>query len=555
MQPLTQSQKARLAIRIIKTTSDALALRGYFKPAGRSGQTLAEGLRMLSPEIYGSMNNPRIVELKGLEYVIERLPRGIERCNRIILTDQEELEDTSFEKIVPPKRRRISYRVGEKEMCFVITRGLSEIYDILTHLTFLDIEAHKIYRQMKDREGNPTREWKELEKIICHPSALGGDHLDQAFWNLGILLGRTFHEAKESYEALEKYADGKKYVNILFHIIYGLGKRVEDECLSKDSELLISFTPSLRETLGTQRYCAKWAGDIKNRIRELGLHERPVHIISANLHSIVNVLYAYGAMRTSCKAPADGDLYTFIKTVRSEVEAIKTFAAQHGLTELPDTSGTHIGCQLIDTTKLDLKTLHPDISFDPDAIEQEKPVILVMDYAFGEQAYEAMDELLMPAITGSPMRLEIRSISIMGKAGILPGNKGDIMLPTAHVFEGTAHNYIVENDLKEEDFAGSIDVYTGPIVTVFGTSLQNRDLLMRFQTSSWNAIGLEMEGGHYQRALVLISFNADPVTTEVSLPNSAPRFAHDAMSGEHLEAARPLRVAMEPYAVRVLVSE
>lgn len=60
MEPLSEHQKARLAIRIIKTTSDALALRGYYKPAGRSGQTLADGLRMLSPEIYGSMNSSTI---------------------------------------------------------------------------------------------------------------------------------------------------------------------------------------------------------------------------------------------------------------------------------------------------------------------------------------------------------------------------------------------------------------------------------------------------------------------------------------------------------------
>ena len=41
----------------------------------------------------------------------------------------------------------------------------------------------------------------------------------------------------------------------------------------------------------------------------------------------------------------------------------------------------------------------------------------------------------------------------------------------------------------------------GPVVTVVGTSLQNRDLLRRFQASSWKAIGLEMEGGHYQKAI------------------------------------------------------
>lgn len=502
MQRLSEHQRARLAIRIIKTTSDALALRGYYKPAGRSGQTLADGLRMLSPEIYGSMNSSRIIELKGLEYVLERLPAGIERCNRIILTDQEELEDTSFEKIIPPKRRRISYRVGKKEMCFVITRGLSEIYDLLTHLTFLDIEAHKIYRQMKDREGNSTREWKRLEEIISQPSSLSDDQLDQAFWNLSILLGRTFHETKASYEALEKYSKEMGAVNILFHIIYGLGKRVEEECDSRDNELLISFTPSLRDMIGTQRHCETWAADIKRKIRDLGFHKRPIHIISANLHSIVNVLYAYGALKTSSKASGENDLYEFIKQVRTEDATIKAYALQHGLHELPDTAGTQIDCQLIDSAKLDPQSFHPAISIRSADIEQAKPVILVMDYAFGVQAFEAMDELLEPLNAGEPpIELDVQSISVMGKAGILPGQKGDIMLPTAHVFEGTAHNYIVKNDLDEKDFDRTVNVYTGPIVTVFGTSLQNRNLLKRFQTSSWNAVGLEMEGGHYQRAI------------------------------------------------------
>jgi hypothetical protein len=89
----------------------------------------------------------------------------------------------------------------------------------------------------------------------------------------------------------------------------------------------------------------------------------------------------------------------------------------------------------------------------------------------------------------------------MGKAGILPGKKGDIMLATAHVLEGRADNYMVNNDLNEEDFDNSVDIYVGPIITVLGTSLQNRDILEKFMTTSWKAVGLEMEGGYYQRAI------------------------------------------------------
>ena len=131
------------------------------------------------------------------------------------------------------------------------------------------------------------------------------------------------------------------------------------------------------------------------------------------------------------------------------------------------------------------------------------PVIVVMDYAFGEQAYEIMDELLKPYKDGkSATHLDVVSISIMGKAGILEGGKGDIMIPTAHVFEGTADNYPFKNELSKEDLEGfGVTSFDGTMVTVLGTSLQNKDLLRFFHHSTWNVIGLEMEGAHYQKAI------------------------------------------------------
>jgi hypothetical protein len=61
----------------------------------------------------------------------------------------------------------------------------------------------------------------------------------------------------------------------------------------------------------------------------------------------------------------------------------------------------------------------------------------------------------------------------MGKAGILEGGKGDIMIPNAHI-KGTADNYFFENELSAEDVWNDIAVFAGPMVTVLGTSLQNR---------------------------------------------------------------------------------
>jgi hypothetical protein len=70
MEELTDAQKARHAIREFKTITDALVLRGFYRLSGKLGRELESCLKSLSPEIYGSMNDPRIVELKGLEYVL-----------------------------------------------------------------------------------------------------------------------------------------------------------------------------------------------------------------------------------------------------------------------------------------------------------------------------------------------------------------------------------------------------------------------------------------------------------------------------------------------------
>lgn len=501
MEETTRAHKARLAIRTFKIVADALFLRGHYALGGKSGQALEDALRTLSPEIYGTMNDPKSIELKGLEYILDRLPRGIEECHRIVLTAREDLDGTSFEKIQPPNRRRISYRVSENEMCFVITRGSSEIYDILTHMTFLYIEAKKLHERMRDDSGNPTKEWKELDKAVGLGGDLSSEDLDRAIWSLSVLLGRTYHETKETYEYFEKSKNKMNANKGLFSIVYNLGKLLEDERTNHDM-VTVYFTPSLIDVMLHQLYCKRWAASVKDAIWNFELQNRPLHIISANMHSVLNLLYGYGAVKDEEKKKDSEELYNFIQDMSDEEGLIKDFAEKHGFYEVPDKSGAQIDCHLIDTSMLESVDFHPAIAVDKHYLLNEKPVLLIMDYAFGTQAFAAMDELLRPGEEDDSRGvLNVHSISVMGKAGILPGKKGDIMLASAHVLEGVTHTYIVDNDLSREDFDDSVDVYVGPIVTVLGTSLQNKDVLEKFQTTTWRAVGLEMEGGHYQRAV------------------------------------------------------
>lgn len=501
MEETTRSHAGRLAIRNFRIAADALLLIGRFKMNGRSGQVLQDALKTLSPEIYGTMNDPRSIELKGLEYVMDRLPRGIEECSRFVMTSEEDLGDTPFLMLRPPKRRRTSYRINDNEMCFVITRGFSEIYDILTHLTFLHIEAKNIHSRMRDQEGSLTTEWKEFETFVELEDELDSERLNRALWNMSIILGRTFHETKASYQYFDQSRRQLNASNSLFSIIYKLGKGYE-YMVENQTDVEIQFTPDLSHVILHHIYGKKWASNIKQKLSALNLDARPLHIISSNPHSVLNLLYGFAATRGGLDTGLTQDLHDCIQEIRNSGVRVLDYAKHHGFHEVPDESGAHVDCQIIDTAALDPDGLHPDLKVDRQAMEAEKPVLLVMDYAFGTQAYELIDSLLQPVIVGDAEKnLNLRSISVMGKAGTLMGRKGDIMIPTAHVLEGSAHNYILENDLTTEDFAGYEDVFVGPVITVLGTSLQNRDVLETFKATSWKAVGLEMEGGHYHRAI------------------------------------------------------
>lgn len=477
-----------------------LFIRGSYKPLGVSGESMIEAMLSLKPEIYGSIADPEKVELNGLFYIFQRLPKGIEECRYIKLISREGFENSGFKPIVPSRRKRNCYRVDEEQMFVEITRGGSDIYDILTHLTFMYIEAEKIRRNSIDSKGRKNRARIMLEEVYHQLKEDNEINIEIGLTYLSTVLGRTYEEVSIAYEKFEKEKD----VNNLFHIAYWLGTLSIDEYLyQKDRE--ISFSSQLRDMLGHHVYGEKWAKNIKAILIEKNWLERPIHIISANLHSIMNCFYARSALSATVGKQSIMSLAEVLSTpenteLRKEVE---NFALNQGMIAIDDTSGTNIGVQIFDTSSLDIDSLPEELNFKAFSSKNDYPIIMVMDYAFGEQAYETMDELLKPiSIGGVKKKLKIKSINIMGKAGILVGNKGDIMIPTAHVFEGTADNYPLENDLKAEHFKNSeLGVYAGTMITVLGTSLQNKDILEYFLKSSWAAVGLEMEGAHYQKAI------------------------------------------------------
>jgi hypothetical protein len=491
----SRAQESSAAIERLYITMRHLFNRGFYKPMGVSGETLREALLSLRPEIYGSIAEEK-VELNGLLYVIERLPIGIEQCRYINLTSDEGYANSHFKAIIPPKRRRNCYRIDNEQMNIEITRGRSDIYDVLTHLTFIFIESHKIKdRVLIDDEGSVSRDWKKLEQYALQTKKMTPVEREIAMSHAANILGRTFAEVQAIYDGFAIPEAPERFL----HIVYWLGKIAIEEVVDNNKRT-ITFSPILRERLGHHIYGEIWANNIKEVLYKQDLLQRPIHIISANMHSVMNSIFAPVVLAAKYKNKDAFEVFEDLsasnnKDLRKKVEEV---AMQNGMVFLPDTSGTNIDVQIFDTAKFDWKK-----TAFPKANNKVKPVLIVMDYAFGEQAYETIDELLKPyKKDDQKFFLDVQSVSIMGKAGILVGDKGDIMIANAHINEGTADNYPFENELTAQMFEGNgIPVYAGPMISVLGTSLQNKDLLKFFLESTWGAIGLEMEGAYYQKAI------------------------------------------------------
>ncbi|WP_296378194.1 hypothetical protein [Winogradskyella sp.] len=493
----TRAQQSSNAIERMYITMRHLFNRGFYKPMGVSGETLREALLLLRPEIYGSIADEK-AELEGLLYVIDRLPHGIEECTFINLTSDEGYGDSHFKAIIPPKRRRNCYRIDAEQMNIEITRGRSEIYDILTHLTFLFVESHKISKRVLiDDKGTTIRDWGKLESAVNKGKKLTQKEREIAITHTAHILGRTFNEISETYSEFASDTQPERFLNI----VYWLGKLAIEEAVNNNKRT-VTFSPVLRERLGHHIHGEFWADDIKAELHKRGLIKRPIHIISANMHSVMNSLFAEVSLKSSKGKKDIYEVYEDLsqsenKAMRSKVEA---YAFKNGMSFIKDTSGTNIDVQIFDAAAIDFSKVNFNYTQEN---PEDNAVIIVMDYAFGEQAYETMDELLKPvSVDGKKVHLDVKSISIMGKAGILQGGKGDVMIPSAHIFEGTADNYPFKNELSKTDMVDcGVDVYEGSMITVLGTSLQNKEILKFFKKSTWDVIGLEMEGAHYQKAI------------------------------------------------------
>ena len=114
-----------------------------------------------------------------------------------------------------------------------------------------------------------------------------------------------------------------------FQIIYWLGKlAITESCYQQ--KRTINFSSVLGEGIGHHIYGEIWANNIKKVLKNHQLLERPIHIISANMHSVLNTIYATDALSTIAKGKQGFELYELLSNSDSKPlqKKVKEYASE-----------------------------------------------------------------------------------------------------------------------------------------------------------------------------------------------------------------------------------
>ena len=484
----------------------------------------------LHPALHPHLHDDEI-DIGALTYAVHRLPEGVTQTAFYYLTQHlpplYEDPDRKFPAVPTRARRRAAWRPIPGKCIVLLRDGMSDVSDLLTCLCAYATEARKIRRRVRSPEllaainphqAGPPATPAQLRALcrLSEPERLGLERL----WGAEGMWTRL-------YEILTHH---------------------EDIALECDLQI-DSYNASAAE---------RWIHQIREAAAALVDLDAPpdtldVHIISSNTHSVGNCLSPYVARRRAeilawgrerypalCEQPWPHEtdlLYALTRHYMDEVpDAYETCVAEEraaGHYRLRSTAFTGIAVDLICAHQIDPTLVDPALP----AVRPTRPTLLInVDYAFGQQAEDILANLLY--VFGR----SVRSVSVLGKAGGLVGDRGDLLLPRATLLQTNDELYPLPNtDLDAADLralAGTRAVHEGPVLTVAGTLLQDRSLL-HFYRRIWRCVGLEMEGSFFARRLV------SAVEMGLVPPDVRSRFAYY-VSDVPLQPAHNLSAGMAP---------
>lgn len=454
----------------------------------------------LRPALHPHVQDPDVIDFEALTYASNRLPEGITRAFMLYLTDN--LDDRLEGSVarLPTRetraRRRAIYEMAPGKFMVMLRDGVSDLIDFVTCLCAFATETRKIrYRWLA-----PHR----LDALAAYVDGQREDVDARAF-----LLEHGFNA--DEIDHFERLWPGR-----VVETFYEIALHHED--------YNIQVTKQLQGY--NAQHAEHWTGQIAQAVTSLLGHpcadlppDLPVHIVSSNTHSVHNCLSpflrhhreeieAWGAKHHPelCAVDwVDGEdlLYALTRHWLSahpeRQNEREEEDCQGGMIRLASTALTGISVELIDLSKIERDGIDEGI-LGPDQELCQEGLLVNIDYAFGQQAEEILAILLQ--LFGA----NVRSVNILGKAGALVGERGDILVADAFVeqTQDLLEPLTRINGCDLDRLASRVPdrkVFLGPVLTVAGTLLQN-NVLLRFYRHIWGCVGLEMEGTYYLRELL-----------------------------------------------------
>lgn len=448
------------------------------------------------------------VDVSALLYSALRLPTCIMHVNEVVIGQTEKsfrqagyTDITNWERVFAPgRRRRMHFDGAQTLVMYIVSR--SDIDDLVPILTAYQIEWNKIHRLLQQ---TVVREFLEA--------------------NRGRTSRLSDEEMARLVECLDIPAKDLQRLEIVWQ-----GNFVDTLAIIADHPKNMSVGLISGSLADYRRATASWWEELQQTVLDKGgpdVEQHPVYFISSNTHSLVNLLtgfarrheqslveyvkkYNYESLLTeyediqqSPHKSLDNFLYYVLGKYLSEEatntrDHIQRDEENSGIYRVPNKHGFEIEAQIIEVDSLRSDWMDARLmdGMDVAPLASSDALIVNINYPLGLAAYEMLSRI-------SERISRLLGVYIMGKAAILNGRIGDVMIPNVVHDEHSQNTYLFNNCFS----AGHVAPYMArgnvldnqKAVTALGTFLQNPGYMTVFYREGYTDI--EMESGPYLSAI------------------------------------------------------
>jgi hypothetical protein len=479
----------------------ALYLRTYYSLLRSTREvqisSLVEAHRRINSALHVAADEPQ-VDMAAFIYVILRIPDCLSRVRLVVMGQSSQVfsrhgypDLETWQAVSAPGRRRYSFFNGRDTLAVYIA-SRSDIDDLLPSLTAYQIEREKLHQLLSQ---------PEVQELLAEHN--DGEVVDAYLGRLADLTGIPF----DDLERLRRIWSDKTVARLS-----AIGQYRQQ----------ISVRLLGGSVADYKRATNRWWQNVEDTLANIDFAERPVHFISSNTHSLINLWSGYALLHEkdlvdfikrdgTAELRAEYDdilqqhvpssrenfLYYTLKKLESASPHIQAERLAHeqqsGAYRIPSHHVFDVEVQVVELNRIRPDWLDPRLRLAGiEKLSQSDALIVNIDFPLGMAAYQVLSE-----ISGNIP--EFRGIYIMGKAATLNGRIGDVMISNVVHDEQSLNTYLFQNRFTADDLAPYL-VYGTVLdnqkaITAPGTFLQNEEYMAVFYREGYTV--MEMEAGPF----------------------------------------------------------